>query len=246
MPDSPEELPGKALELATQASKLFELFLGTETAKELDGLVGDQLKHWRLRRSVRLMERTRAFLAKRGIDVTRDVAPSVLMPLLQAGSLADDGMADRWAALLASAADPSRPTGETVGLSHILEQLSPDDAELLDRILLHAVQTLAHKRPQGVPLGDMTDLLRHPDLTQADLVVTWRPETNDYALALNRLHRHALVAVTQAGPTRSGSTGVLVDYADVRRGVRLTPLGQTFACACLSPDMLDAIRAQIS
>ena len=40
MPDSPEELPGKALELATQASKLFELFLGTETAKELDGLVG--------------------------------------------------------------------------------------------------------------------------------------------------------------------------------------------------------------
>lgn len=81
------------------------------------------------------MDRAKTFLHARGIDApTRPVALSLAIPLLEEGSLADSNeIQDRWAMLLANAADARGPEIRRAYVG-ILSEMTPLDAYLLDMI----------------------------------------------------------------------------------------------------------------
>jgi hypothetical protein len=57
------------------------------------------------------------------------VEPKLLLPLAQAASLeTNEALAEKWAALLANAADPTQRVGAHPGYIQVLQQRSSDDA----------------------------------------------------------------------------------------------------------------------
>jgi hypothetical protein len=99
---------------------------------EVWAILGAQVRYVRWNLAVRLADRAAAFL--RGREARR-VKLNTLVPLLEAGSLEEDeSMAERWAALLANAANAGE---EEVPPSfpEILRQLTPGEARLLDRLI---------------------------------------------------------------------------------------------------------------
>jgi len=80
------------------------------------------------------MEKANEFLRKRG-KTPQQVPMKLLAPILEYGSLEDDeSMQDRWASLLASAADQSFNNRILPSFASILKELSPVEAMILDRI----------------------------------------------------------------------------------------------------------------
>ena len=73
-----------------------------------------------------------AYLAAVGRE-PQPVEPKLLLPLVQAASLeTDPTLAEKWAALLANAADPAQRVAVQPGFAEVLRQLTPTDARVLD------------------------------------------------------------------------------------------------------------------
>lgn len=84
-----------------------------------------------LKRIQQLGERAKALLAAAGRE-PKPVEEKVLFPLVQAAALETDGaLAEKWAALLANAADPAQRVQMQPGFAEVLRQLTPTDALLL-------------------------------------------------------------------------------------------------------------------
>lgn len=91
-----------------------------------------------LKRIQQLGERTKILLSDAGRE-TQAVEEKVLFPLVQAASLeSDPGLADKWAALLANAADPVQQAPVQPGFIEVLRQLTPLDARILAHIYARA------------------------------------------------------------------------------------------------------------
>ncbi len=100
------------------------------------GIVIDKLMYQRWERRIRLMIRADAFLAERGFDApTRAVPMNLFIPLVQNGSMEEnDDLQDRWAALLANAADESAKIEVRRAFVSILEDLTALDAFVLEKL----------------------------------------------------------------------------------------------------------------
>jgi hypothetical protein len=88
---------------------------------------GNELRRRRQARTVRMLQRTQDFLT---IDAAtaKQIEMKLLVPLLENGSLEeDDGLQDRWAALLARTSVGTRAPGAV----EVLKQLTSDDVETL-------------------------------------------------------------------------------------------------------------------
>lgn len=98
----------------------------------LDGSLGVRIKLWRCKRIVDTILKAQQYLNKKGIDP--GIVPlKILHPLLQSASLEEDGnMQEKWAALLANAADPKKSNDIHLSYIEILKQLSPIEAKILD------------------------------------------------------------------------------------------------------------------
>jgi hypothetical protein len=91
--------------LSPEAEKFLDQVSGG-ARREVGAWIGDHFLVRRLKAQLKLLERAHQYLRDAGRD-PREVKWNVLFPLLEAASLdEDDDMADRWAALLANAADP--------------------------------------------------------------------------------------------------------------------------------------------
>lgn len=98
-------------------------------AEEIGLTFRDHVKFFRMKRQVRLMERTDEFIKKKGIEPHR-VPLKMLATVVENATLEeDDSLQDMWAALLANAATTKE--GPEFMLAEILRQLSPADAHLL-------------------------------------------------------------------------------------------------------------------
>lgn len=126
-------------------------FIGTVVgapADEAGAWLADSIRYKRFKAQIKILRKAQRDLAAAGID-PKTVDLTVLVPLLEAGSLTEDeAMQDRWAALLANAA-----TGEdTVSPAYpsILSQLAPRDARVLHAIYEHVG---GDYREQTVPIA---------------------------------------------------------------------------------------------
>jgi Abortive infection alpha len=111
-----------------------------EFLSRISGPAGDEIGEW-IRDKVhafcaenagRALTHAHAILAARGRD-PREIPLRTLVPLLQGASLKNDpSLSEKWASLLAAAADPA--VAETIlpSFPRFLEFLNPRDAAFLD------------------------------------------------------------------------------------------------------------------
>lgn len=126
---------GEAVDAVRELGSFVARYVGGPF-EQTSGIVEDKLKYLRWERQVRLMARADAFLAERGLSrPSMQVPLSFAIPLLQAGSVADnDELQDLWAALLVNAADADSGVEVRRAFISILEDLTPLDAFILDKI----------------------------------------------------------------------------------------------------------------
>jgi hypothetical protein len=73
-------------------------------ATEVDLMLGDAVRMWRLKRAVKYLEDVKEIASKAGLRLN-PVAPRLLFPILDSASLEDDeDLHQRWVALLTNAA----------------------------------------------------------------------------------------------------------------------------------------------
>ena len=126
---------GKAIDAGRELGSFISKYVGGPLDEAM-GIVEDKLKYLRWERQIRLMERANDFLAERGLkQPSRNVPMQIAIPIMQGGSLEeDDALQDRWAALLVNAADESSDSEVRRAFISILEDLSPLDAIVLEKI----------------------------------------------------------------------------------------------------------------
>jgi hypothetical protein len=126
---------GKAVDAGRELGGFISKYVGGPLDQAM-GIVEDKLKYLRWERQIRLMERANEFLTERGLQQpTRKVPMQIAIPIMQGGSLEeDDLLQDRWAALLVNAADESSDAEVRRAFISILEDLSPLDANVLEKI----------------------------------------------------------------------------------------------------------------
>ena len=126
---------GKAVDAARELGGFLSKYVGGSLEQAM-GIFEDKLKYLRWERQVRLIERAGHFLNKRGLqEPSRNVPLHVAIPLIQGGSLEEDNsLQDRWAALLVNAADASSSVEVRRAFVSILEDLTPLDALLFQKI----------------------------------------------------------------------------------------------------------------
>jgi len=102
--------------------------------KEVGLLLALPVKWWRFKYSFEIMQRAKKFLDEKGVKA-QPVSLKLLAPILEQGCLEeDDSMVDRWAALLAAAADPKSAQSVLPSFPEILRQLSAKEAAILDKL----------------------------------------------------------------------------------------------------------------
>jgi hypothetical protein len=117
----------------TEAKGLLGKFLGP-SADELGAALADNFRLFRVKQQIRLLRDAKQLLADEGLD-PKAVNLKTLVPLLEAAVLEEDeDMSKRWAALLASAANPANAQGVAPSFIEILKQLTPLEARLLDSV----------------------------------------------------------------------------------------------------------------
>jgi hypothetical protein len=100
--------------------------------QEAGGLVGDRVRVFRIEQEIKLLRKAIQILEEAGLK-PNEVKLRVLFPLLNAAVLEEDeDMSERWASLLASAADPNNASTLEASFVEILKQLAPKHAFLLD------------------------------------------------------------------------------------------------------------------
>jgi hypothetical protein len=136
-----DQFDPKQLELAAQAAPYLEEgtrnFLQKVTGgllDELNLLLAEKLRFRRYENLVRMIKRAEKISSEEGI-APKTVPLKLLFPILENASLEeDDSMSDRWAALLANAADSASDTSVLPSFVGILKELSPREAMILDTI----------------------------------------------------------------------------------------------------------------
>lgn len=206
---------GKAVDAAREAGGFIAKYISGPLEQGV-GIFEDRLKYARWERQVRLMERADAFLRDRGIsDPTRAVPLKVAIPLFQEASLEDDDeLQDRWAHLLANAAD--KDSGIDIHRSYIeiLSQISPIEARILDEIYAIPFDDAQHR---GIATDSLPGSAR---LIREDREQVGEP-SDDVMLALGNLAR--LGCIRPMGTFGGGES-----FSHVNP----TVLGREFVAAC--------------
>jgi hypothetical protein len=104
--------------------------LAGPAAEEIGLTIQDHFRAFRTKRQIRLFERTKEMLEEAGVDAQK-VPLKLLKPLIESGSLEDnDSLQDRWAALLANAANVS--SNIHPAFPEILKQLDTTEVTYMD------------------------------------------------------------------------------------------------------------------
>src|SRR5712692_3782946 len=145
------EISGMSKAAVEAAMDLFKKLAGP-VFEEFGGLLQDQVKFWRFKNGVRILQKAKRFLDDAGVS-PQQVSLKVLISSFGDGSLEEDeAMQDRWASLLANAADPNSEVSVLPSFAEILKELSPKEAAILDTLFIHAtpLPPVNAKKPYSV------------------------------------------------------------------------------------------------
>lgn len=218
-------IEGLAVTAAISSGSYFLNKVLGPTLNEVGLMINDPIRRAREARLSTVASKAQAILDVRGHDA-QPIPHRVLVPALEGASLEDDaGMQERWATLLANAADGQRAAGISPSFPHILTQLSPLEVAILDDVL-RTCET-SHEPPERWPKWHVVDT--------SERVAAGRQE---YEVAVTNLFRHQLLS----SPTTSldfAKSSSMLQTVDVDR-LRPTVLGVAFGLACWSqPPVVD-------
>lgn len=130
--------PQAELAFYLETAKAVREYLGIilkNPLNEFGLLVHDEVRYWRFKNQVRIVERARQFLDGKGIDASKiadSVLPEAIVPLIEAaGDTSDPNLSELFAGLLASAINPATAEMTHRSFASILSQLSPLDAVIV-------------------------------------------------------------------------------------------------------------------
>ncbi len=204
----------------TQMVKEASEFLGKVVGpplKELGLLLEDNVKLWRFKNQVKIINKAKSFLNEKGIQ-PRKVPLKTLFPLLEHMSLEEDPvMQDKWAALLANAANPTLGNKIHPGYVDILNQLTPKEVALLD--------FLYEEHQTGPP-----DQWKYSGYEKSFILKNIEIPDDMYNVIINNLYRLGLLQPPSSGEgTGVGSYPIALRSFDF---VAFTPLGLHFIEQC--------------
>jgi hypothetical protein len=205
----------EVLEAAAQAEKFLDKLAG-DTGGLSNTIRGDKRQIKRALKQVELLQRTEEELRSQGIN-PRIIKWNVVFPLLDAATLEDDpGMSDRWAALLANAADPQADEIPP-SFPRILSELTPQEAQLLD----------AYDRDAG---SEDAGTFGGPSLVTPGLTTRAAKSRDPEYVALDNLMRNRLIKPVEREFGIGDESGTYL--MDSRDDLEITALGAAFVRAC--------------
>ncbi len=159
---------------------------------------------------------------------TLPVPPRVLLPTISFASLEDnDGLQDKWAALLANAAANSDTIPPT--FPDILRQLSPFEVRILDALY---DPFIGHVDETHIDVyEDLQKLRKH---LESHDVLTTKQENKDFIMCIDNLERLGMIRRVHSGPGTDGFLTPAIDQLDWDR-YYTTRLGTRFTNACRPP-----------
>ncbi len=194
------------------AAKLFGRLCGP-SCDEIGLIGGDGIRWFRTKTFASILERVQKVLDAKDI-VASEIKPKILIPIMQAASLADDDwMKDRWADLIATAASPDEEVHPSY--AGMLAELTAEEAQELQRLssmghFLTSVNGSVSPTPKGrVQMDNWVRLGIFEPLWEA---------------------KHVPGEPIPTSPTCETLPGT--DRTKVERSYRLTELGASFLRAC--------------
>jgi hypothetical protein len=188
--------------------------LAGPAAEEIGLSFRDSVQAWRFKRQIRLFERVKKICDEAGIK-PEAVKLSLLFDVVDKATLEeDDELQDRWARLLASAADPKHNALVLTTFPDILRQISKDEALFLEDMYLRRLKS-------------------NPDT--AEWAALMRIALNSEPISVapvyeDNLRRLGLISEVGTPQRVSG-----VAFAKAPRKWELTDLGLAFVKACKGP-----------
>ena len=207
------ELLRPVAELTESLRKLIAPF-SDPVLKELGAYIAGRIQFINFKRSLKVLEQAKYLLDERGIK-PQSVSLKILVPILEGAGLEDnDNLIEKWSGLLASAASRGKVLPS---FAHILSELSPSEAKILDYIYTHR-KKLEFVGGSGV---DKQDLEKAMGLS-----------IEEYGIRILNLRRLGMIeqVTTDAMRWQAG-------HGDWGAGgdVGLTALGESFIDACKGP-----------
>jgi hypothetical protein len=130
---SGQELLKPLADLTESVRKLIAPF-SDPLLKELGEYVAARIRFIHFKRSLKVLEEAKRLLGERGME-PKAVDLKILLPILEGAGLEDnDDLINMWSGLLASAAGEGRVLPS---FPHILSELSPIEARIIDYIYTH-------------------------------------------------------------------------------------------------------------
>lgn len=188
----------KATSKAINAGEKVGSFLSRYMAGSLEqamGIFEDKLKYMRWERQLHFMQRAEQLLKSIGLNhPTKPIPLKLAVPLFEAASLEDDDfLQELWARLLVNAANAASGIDLQRAYISILEQLTPLEAVVLERIY-----ALPYEKTQyhGVVVGGLPHEVRVRNELERDGVLSEPPD--EVKLALANLARLGCISITKS------------------------------------------------
>lgn len=177
LPIIPEGI-ANAVDTTTKAAKEFLEKIAGPPAEEFGLFLGDQVRLFRFKKQVKLLADAKEILNQAGAD-PKKVPLKTLCPILEGASFEDDeSMSARWAALLATAANPQSTIAVQPSFPEILKQLSSLEAKILD-LIFDMINQRGISRAEWASRGAAGKSVR--DLLQL--------QERDFEIAIDNLYR---------------------------------------------------------
>ncbi len=190
--------------------------------KEVGLLAQDQVRYWRYKNQIRILNRAKDILQANQID-PRKVPVKTLAPLLENGSMEEnENMQNKWAALLAKAADPNYSLDFVTIFCEILRQLSPVEVQILDLMYDAYLSTPPEKINDAIiNHGAIREIINVP--------------AEEYVLLIQNLLRINLFRIHTQGLT----FGLTAPEDDMKDLTRLSYYGMKFVEYCRTERNVD-------
>lgn len=161
--DTKVDVSSTTIEKGIEIAKSFVDKLVLPPIEELGLLVRDQMSYWRFSNQIKILNKAKNICEKNEISV-KAISPKLLCPYLENASLEDDDeLQDKWAVLLVNMADSQQNIQNHV-FPYILSQLSKQEFNLLESVLLEK------KRRVATLNGELTEFVAHRSEIEPKLV----------------------------------------------------------------------------
>ena len=128
------ETQKKIIDESIDVAKGFLQKLINPPIEELGLLVSDNIRLWRFKNQIRILEKAKKIVDKKKIKI-QEIPLKILVPMLDGASLEeDDDLRDNWSALIANSVDKNKDVCNPI-FSNILKQLSSNEARCIKKMI---------------------------------------------------------------------------------------------------------------